>query len=359
VAYAPPKRSWRRRLAHSVRSWTRVTFSRESYISSVKSLLWVVPLTVLIWVYAEREQVTTLYNVSINVAPPPSSKSLLVRFAAGTPHMIHAEIHGPQSSVDDVKELLEANTIPLDLDRDRTPGDHLINIANELNKDPRIIAKGVEIRNCSPADVIVTLEPITPVTVDVKPRPEDARGLPQLVFVPDKVTVFLPESELKKARDENRLYVYPNLKAYSDVLAQSGEHSQKDVAVGPAFDDPLNAVSLTPPTVEMRFNRSSSEDTYDMPTMVVFAAEAHVPRADEVKPEFTTQIEHVGIIGPKDLVEAVRNGTIRPNAAFNVDYSGNEHEAHLYYDLPKGLRVADKDANRTIPYKLVPRTGGQ
>jgi len=344
-----------------MKGWSRRTFSRESYISSVKSLLWVVPLTVLIWVYAEREQVTTLYNVSINVAPPASSNAMLVRFAAGTPKMIHAEIHGPQSSVDDVKELLEANTIPLDLDRDRTPGDHLINIANELNKDPRIIAKGVEIRNCSPADVTVTLEPISPVTVDVKPRPEDARGLPQLVFVPAKVTVFVPDSELKKARNEDRLYVYPNLKAYSDVLAQTGEHSQKDVVVAPAFDDPLNAVSLAPPIVEMRFNRSSSEDTYDMPTMVVLAAEAHIPRADEVKPEWTTQIEHVKIIGPKELIDALKTNKLpkEPHATFDVDYSGNEHEAHLYYDLPKGLRVSDDDANRTIPYKLVPRTSGQ
>src|SRR6478672_4258814 len=87
VAYTAPKRNWRRRLAHSLRSWSRVTFSRESYLASMRSLVWVVPLTVLIWIYAEREQVTTLPNVTINVAPPAVSPGhLLARFAPGTIH---------------------------------------------------------------------------------------------------------------------------------------------------------------------------------------------------------------------------------------------------------------------------------
>jgi len=156
VAYAPPKRSWRRRLAHSVRSWSRVTFSRESYMASLRSLLWVVPLTVLIWIYAEREQVTTLPNVTINVAPPavPTGR-LLARFAPGTIHTIHAELKGPQSSAEEAKEILESNTIALDLERDLSPGDHTIVIADVLNRDSRIIAKGAEVRNCVPAEVTV------------------------------------------------------------------------------------------------------------------------------------------------------------------------------------------------------------
>src|SRR3954471_10050063 len=105
VSYAPPKRSWRKRLGHSLRGWTRSTFSRESYMASLRSLLWVVPLTVLIWVYAEREQVTTLTNVTINVAPPASPTGLLIRFAPGAIHTIHADLKGPQSSAEEAKEI--------------------------------------------------------------------------------------------------------------------------------------------------------------------------------------------------------------------------------------------------------------
>src|SRR5579859_847750 len=239
VAYSPPKRTWRRRLAHSLKGWSRVTFSRESYITSLKSLLWVVPLTVLIWVYAEREQVTTLPNVTINVAPPVGVPGrLLARFAPGTIHTIHAELKGPQSSAEEAKEILESGTIALDLERDLTPGDHTIVIADVLNRDSRIIAKGAEVRNCVPAEVTVTVEKLSEKLLDVKVRPEDAKGLPPLVFVPAKVKVVIPDSVYNKAETDNRLFVYPNLKPYADELAQAGAHNLH-VALLPGFEDAL------------------------------------------------------------------------------------------------------------------------
>src|SRR3954470_2449441 len=50
------RRSLPRRTAALLRRWARETFNREQLISSLKSLLWVAPLTLLIWIYAEREQ---------------------------------------------------------------------------------------------------------------------------------------------------------------------------------------------------------------------------------------------------------------------------------------------------------------
>src|SRR5688572_18150053 len=49
-------RSLARRGAALVRRWARDTFSREQLLSSLKALAWVAPLTLLIWIYAEREQ---------------------------------------------------------------------------------------------------------------------------------------------------------------------------------------------------------------------------------------------------------------------------------------------------------------
>src|SRR3954469_15068187 len=50
------RRSLPRRTAALLRRWFRETFNREQLVSSLKSLLWVAPLTLLIWIYAEREQ---------------------------------------------------------------------------------------------------------------------------------------------------------------------------------------------------------------------------------------------------------------------------------------------------------------
>src|SRR5436305_9069569 len=47
-----------------VRRWVRNTFTRDQIASGLRSLLWVAPLTVLIWIYAEREQTT---NAPVNI----------------------------------------------------------------------------------------------------------------------------------------------------------------------------------------------------------------------------------------------------------------------------------------------------
>jgi len=373
VAYSPPKRTWRRRLAHSLKGWSRVTFSRESYITSLKSLLWVVPLTVLIWVYAEREQVTTLPNVTINVAPPVGVPGrLLARFAPGTIHTIHAELKGPQSSAEEAKEILESGTIALDLERDLTPGDHTIVIADVLNRDSRIIAKGAEVRNCVPAEVTVTVEKLSEKLLDVKVRPEDAKGLPPLVFVPAKVKVVIPDSVYNKAETDNRLFVYPNLKPYADELAQAGAHNLH-VALLPGFEDALDATTISPATITATFDRATTEDKFPFGTFSVFAGGPNTPRADQYKavpvawgpglPDAFT-IQNVTVIGPQDKIEEIRKrtqeGPYGPHAFFDVDYSGDPQTprapAPLHFVLPAGVRPSDEDAKRTIEYKLVPRT---
>ena len=56
---AASSRTWRDDVSAE---WTRFTsgFTRENIISNLKTLAWVVPLTLLIWIWAEREQVQRL-----------------------------------------------------------------------------------------------------------------------------------------------------------------------------------------------------------------------------------------------------------------------------------------------------------
>ena len=74
-----PPRPLRKRVAWAARTWARSTFSRDSFLSSLKSLLWVAPLTVLIWVYAEREQVVTLKGVAVSLEMRSNEAGRVVR----------------------------------------------------------------------------------------------------------------------------------------------------------------------------------------------------------------------------------------------------------------------------------------
>jgi hypothetical protein len=335
-------------------------------MSSLRSLLWVVPLTVLIWIYAEREQEVTLTNVTIVVAPPAGQPGrLLVHFAPGAIHSIHVDMRGRQALVEDAKELLEANAVPLELDRDLTPGDHAIDIATVLNRDPRVVSKGIQIRNCVPAEVTVTVETIKEVNVDVRARPEDVKGLPTPGFEPTKVKVTLPEADYNKAVAEDRLYVYPNLKPYSEMLAQTGKQIIQNVPLLPGFDNPTGSATISPAVVKVTVDRPNSEASITLNSFPVFASNPASARAKQFEVQWTTTIEHVTIVGPLDKVNALRNGELLdgaafgPHADFDVDFSkpaDTQIEAHLNFVLPSGMKVIDDDAKRTISYKLVPRS---
>src|SRR5438876_12334266 len=54
---------WRDSTVSELRRW-RENITREQVISNLKTLAWVVPLTLLIWIWAEREQVATTKDVA-------------------------------------------------------------------------------------------------------------------------------------------------------------------------------------------------------------------------------------------------------------------------------------------------------
>src|SRR5688572_7110621 len=53
---ASERRTLARRSVGLVRRWTKDTFSKEQVVASSKAFLWVAPLALLVWIYAEREQ---------------------------------------------------------------------------------------------------------------------------------------------------------------------------------------------------------------------------------------------------------------------------------------------------------------
>src|SRR5688500_925653 len=67
------RRSLGRRSSALVRRWARDTFNREQLLSSLRALAWVAPLTLLIWIYAEREQQlpgTARFQIVVKSADP-------------------------------------------------------------------------------------------------------------------------------------------------------------------------------------------------------------------------------------------------------------------------------------------------
>ncbi|HSU67975.1 MAG TPA: hypothetical protein VLJ39_13955 [Tepidisphaeraceae bacterium] len=369
LTYLPGKRSFRRRFGWHFRSWARTTFSRESFVSSLKSLAWVAPLTVLIWIYAEREQVVPLSNIVVTLETRASESGRVIRVVSPAGGTLHVDLKGPQAQLDPLKDYLESSTIPLEINRNLQPGEHLIPITAELNKMPRVASSGVTVTNCVPGEIRVIVDPIKEWDLEVKVRPEDVQTLsgPQ-VFTPAKVRISGPQSvveraiQLAGARGQT-LGAYANLAPFKHELSQPGKHTLSSVAVVPSItlDDP--SVTISPATVTANVEvTDKAERKYTLPYVRVLAAYPPDPRGDQYKAVYDPTIPTVTVIGPEQEISQLEAGKYSPSTAptaiFEVNYSDIESPAPapLIFRLPPGVHVSEQDAQRKITYTLKPRT---
>jgi hypothetical protein len=337
-------------LNSTIRSWARSTFSRESYVTSLKSLLWVVPLTVLIWIYAEREQVVTANNVAIRVKAP-EDPGRVIRFVPATDNIVHADLRGPQASIDQVKDYIENTTIPIEIDRSLTRGEQPIDITSQLNKLPEVANKGVTVERSS--GLRISIDPIVEKEVDVKAPPDFAGAA--AVFTPTRVRLRGPESEVERASRNGQLVAYANLNKFASQLAAGGTQTLRNVPLMPPTE--LDAAEITfAPVVVSAQVEASKEKTIVLSVVTVFAGYPKVPKADQYRAEYDNALRGVRVTGPADEIKKLDSGATVAVAFFPVDLDNPDintnRTAEVVFALPYGVQPSDQDKKRMVTYTL-------
>jgi len=359
-------RPLRMRVAWAARAWARHTFSRDSFISSLKSLLWVAPLTLLIWVYAEREQVVPMKGVAVSLAVRTNEAGRVIRVITPAGGTLSVELEGPQAELEQAKDYLESTKFPVQVDQSLSPGEeHSIPIIPQLNRLPRIKSKGVTVTGGVPADVTVVIDPIKEWQLEVRAKPEDNRNLNSPpVFTPNRIHLTGPQSVVEQAMAQaaaqgQTLVAYANLDPFKQQLAEPGKHVLPSVAVVPSIriDDPN--VTVTPAAVSADLEvTDKAEKTVVLPYVRVLAAyPPDVQKADQLKPVYESTIPNVTVSGPDQQIGLLQDQKFIPGAIFEVRYDDVESPApaSLMFQLPPGVRVSDQDAQRKINYTFKPR----
>src|SRR5688572_6820727 len=102
--YSPPPRPTRiHRGMAATRRWARDTFSREQFVAALKQLAWVAPLTLLIWVYAERAQQTTVADVRFAVEVQSNNPHAYVQLLEPSDGYASADLTGPRSQLEKLR----------------------------------------------------------------------------------------------------------------------------------------------------------------------------------------------------------------------------------------------------------------
>lgn len=362
------RRTFAQRFGSGFQAWARDTFSRAQLVASFKSLLWVVPLTILIWIYAEREQ-TSQSPVLIHIEARNSDPNRLVQLldSEGRPRaslLINAEIYGPHSRVEQVKEKLDSSSpILIDVDPNLGQG-HSAIPASILSNEPLFVRNGITLSNLLPSKIDVNIDPIEHIelTVRVPPSVANLEGPP--VFQPARVRLSGPRSVLQAALAQSGgIVAYAQLENYREAGAK--EIPGVPIAV-PALSGPH--ITISPPVVSARFTVRKSDKPGTLLSVPVWAR--YPPgAADKYKIEYEPNVTDVQVTGPPEIIDHMNDAAFepKPKAYFDVTPGdvaagpdGRKREAPLRFDFGKsGLKFNSDDLqHKTITYTLTERTPG-
>jgi hypothetical protein len=364
----PKARTWRDDVSAE---WMRFTanFTRENVVSNVKTLAWVVPLTLLIWIYAEREQVFTskdeavpfeLVNIDSGrsvTLKPPQDKNLVL------------ELQGPQARLQAVLTRLGRGQLPQGLKIEVPPNletnqEHTLD-ALSLVRAQRIFAdNGITVLSCQPPRLQVLVDQVVERDARVV-RPPNAKNL-DATFDPPTVKIRGPLSMLTRAEQAARqeaggtggLVVYADIR---DDNRPPGHYPLRDVPLRRPQELDDERISIVGgPRVNASVDVKQADRTLRIPSMPVT-----VDAPDVVTDQYKVVLErpvlqNVWVTGPPEIIEAMEKPDFEPQPKARVVVTkqdvGDRRSKSVKYDLPDKVSVIDEDKTRTVEFRLVERS---
>ena len=354
----------------AVRRWARGIFTRDNVASSLKTLAWVVPLTLLIWVYAEREQLYKEPTVPIPINVVMGDPNRVVTLLHPPDKMILADLEGPRARIDGVRNEFSrgggVESLEIDINRlQLAPGTHELRTRELVASQPLFRENGIVVSNCQPPTLRVMIDDYQTrdVPVDAPPSVTNLVGKP--IFEPAKVKVRAPSDELSRA---GNFKVFADLASVSE-LQSPGSHAGVTVRI---YSDALNGpnVSIAPGTVKATVDVRQADETYVMPFMAVWPV-MPMSMQKQFRVEGPDTIQSVTVKGPPDKIALLRAAMENPDAPTYyavLEIQGEDRppegqdagptrtrQLNFEAGLPPGVRVSPEDAQRTVDFKLVRR----
>jgi hypothetical protein len=334
------------------RRWARDTFNREQLLSSLRSLAWVAPLTLLIWIYAEREQQftdTARFQIVVKSADPTQVASLV----NASDQNVNATIKGPKARLGKVKELLDphgaSGPVQIVIDN-RQPNQYDLDIGPQVQKDPRLADSGITVEATTPPTIRVEVDALQELELPVKADP--LARLPSATFEPATVKVMAPAAVVRAATAKGELYAKATL---PPGLSPGPQHlTAVPVAVEGLASDAR--VAVRPTTVSATVEVGQADEMFVIDSLPVFptlAIDAQTLKTHTLRHDQSLPL--IKVYGPPEKINQLKTSPVRPSAHFTVkdDAIGRQRvQADLKYDLPEGIRLGD-DAPRKITFDLV------
>jgi len=326
------------------------------------TFFWVAPLTILIWVYAERAQNEKRpAPLSVPISVRINAPNRIVRLIEPADPNLLAKLEGPRASLDEVVRELGSPgaqaVIAISIDPAATPGRQKLDAAAQINKAAIFVRHGVSVTECKPKEIEVEVDEIVDKTVEVA-APPDLPTLQTIRFDPASVLVRVPARIWDKITANNAQPQVIAQLGKLDGLSQ-GEHklTRLPLKLGDFSDD---GITFTPAFADAVATIKEAEETYLMKNtlsvavMVPFSTQSRY----RVRVENSPTIANVKVIGAsKDIARLMENESLVA-ASFQVSDEAKEGEkktAKVNFKTPPGVRIVDENQYQ-MTYTLEART---
>ncbi|MGA2498535.1 MAG: CdaR family protein [Tepidisphaeraceae bacterium] len=270
-------------------------------LQCLKTFLFVAPLTLLIWVYAEREQRAPLKDFGITIDVRTNQPDRLVTVVVPEDHRLILDLEGPRASIDAVQNQLSDRSKPvvLVLPEDVKPGfEGEINAAEQIGHTDIFARNAVSIERVRPP-LRVKVEAKMTRKVAIR-QAEHTKIVGDVVFEPDTVAIEGPASVIN-AIPEDKLVLYADMSKFA--TRTRGKYEDTVPLSFPLAIDRITFPTSVKAKVDMRESLTVTLQTIP----VVVQLPASVVEKDRYKVSVAqVTLPNVNVSGPPDAIELLK-----------------------------------------------------
>lgn len=281
------------------------SFNREGLISAVKTLMWLVPITFLIWLYAERQQTDTTPSgipiaIKVQINDPKNKKLAKLKM---TESVVTARLNGPKSQIEDLQAEIRRrginDPIILNIEPSTSVGAHSLNTDSLLSLNDLFVRSGVVAVNSKPENLEFFVDEYEDRTIEVQAPPDVSDNLQgQPVFTPASITVRAPHAAFPA---NGKIFVYADL-ASTGLLDKPGSQSANNIKIW-ASPMPADQVELSTSSVKATFDVRQLGATFTISSVPIYIqASASLQEKFWVKSN-PLNLTNIEVIGPQEKLD--------------------------------------------------------
>ena len=353
--------------------WNRFhhSLTRENVIANLKTLAWVVPITLLIWIFAEREQVDVQKDQSVPFELVNNDPGRVVTVKQDRNLLL--ELTGPRAAVIDVLNELRGGRDPRGLQLE-VPAKLDLNRETSIPALPMVrsqrvfLDRGITVLSVQPPNLTLQVDEVVEREARIVLPP--TRKNVEATFTPASVKVRGPLSTLQRAEQTLNGELVVLAEFGGEAVRQPGHYELPSPGLPevvlrkpPELQD--ERVEILPPPTPIRASVDVRQaDKAGLVRSMPITIDATDGLLEKYKVEWVNPtapvLQNVNISGPPELIDAIDKPAFEPKPKARLvvtpqDAVGGERRSKaVEYDLPDRVKVADEDRNRTVEFRLVP-----